>query len=138
MEKAEINEISSKIFKQYGIGKATVSDIKRNKKRILEYISSTDKGPGNMKTLKLSAHPLVEKCFYTWFLQERAQHKTNLKCIFSKHYKLKWSIQMELQALTFVWDGPQKMKFTLIKCFYYNFLLFLWFNMFSLLVFEFL
>ncbi|KAJ8934737.1 hypothetical protein NQ314_013219 [Rhamnusium bicolor] len=53
--------------------KSTVGDIKKNKTKILEYVSSGDKAVGSRKTLKLSAYPAMEKSLYTWFLQERSR-----------------------------------------------------------------
>ncbi|KAJ8930399.1 hypothetical protein NQ314_016794 [Rhamnusium bicolor] len=69
----ESGESFANIASKYGVGKSTVGDIKKNKTKILEYVSSGDKGVGSRKTLKLSAYPAMEKSLYTWFLQERSR-----------------------------------------------------------------
>ncbi|KAK9680075.1 hypothetical protein QE152_g39377 [Popillia japonica] len=63
----------SKFATEFGIGKATVSDIKKNRANIMSYYSTTDKQPADRKTLKLSSNPAVEKALLTWFLQERTK-----------------------------------------------------------------
>lgn len=68
-------ESYSKIATEFGIGKATVSDIKKNRANIMSYYSTTDEGPADRKTLKLSSNPAVEKALFTWFLQERTKGK---------------------------------------------------------------
>ncbi|KAJ8928597.1 hypothetical protein NQ314_018803 [Rhamnusium bicolor] len=69
----ESGESFANIASKYGVGKSTVGDIKKNTTKILEYVSSGDKGVGSRKTLKLSAYPAMEKSLYTWFLQERSR-----------------------------------------------------------------
>ncbi|XP_066258171.1 jerky protein homolog-like [Euwallacea similis] len=63
----------SSITSKYGIGKATVADIKKNKNKILAYLHENDFGPSNKKTLKFSSNPRVEKASFTWFMQERTK-----------------------------------------------------------------
>lgn len=60
---------------KFKVGKSTICDIKKNRTKILEYVASSDNGPKNRKSLKLSAHPNLDKAVYTWFLQERARGK---------------------------------------------------------------
>lgn len=61
------------IANKYGIGKSTISDINKNKEKIIEFIASSDCGTGNRKTLKGSEYPEMEKALFTWCLQQRAR-----------------------------------------------------------------
>ena len=65
----------SLLMKEFNCGKATISDIKRNKERILSYISTmeTSSGAKKRKTLKKEFYEDVEKATYLWFLQERSR-----------------------------------------------------------------
>lgn len=69
----DLGEGFATLAQKYGVGKSTISDIKKNKFKLLEFASSTDSGVGNRKTLRLSAYPAMEKSLFTWFLQERAK-----------------------------------------------------------------
>jgi hypothetical protein len=65
----------TELAKTYGIGKATVCDIKLKRQHLLSYAASTESGPSTKRsTLKTSRYPQVEKALYTWFLQERSRH----------------------------------------------------------------
>ncbi|CAH2008665.1 unnamed protein product [Acanthoscelides obtectus] len=59
---------------EYGVGRSTIYDIKRNHEKIKKFVSSTDCGPGKRQTLKKAEHPEVEEGLYMWFLQERNRH----------------------------------------------------------------
>lgn len=73
IKRVDAGESTRSLALEYGIGKSTVSDIHKNKVKILEYVGSSDSGPGARKTLKVSVNPEMEKAVYTWFLQERAR-----------------------------------------------------------------
>lgn len=42
------------ISRKFGIGRSTVGDIKKNKDKLLKFVSPTERGPGVQKTLKQS------------------------------------------------------------------------------------
>lgn len=65
----------SSITLKYGIGKATVADLKKNKDKIMAYLHENDVGPSTRKTLKVSSNPRVERAVFTWFMQERTNGK---------------------------------------------------------------
>lgn len=48
--------------------------LKKNKDNILKFISLTERGPGERKTLKKSENPVLEDALFTWFLQQRRLH----------------------------------------------------------------
>lgn len=62
------------IARKFGIGRSTVGDIKKNKDKILKFVSLTERGPGVRKTLKKSENPVLEDALFTWFLQQRRLH----------------------------------------------------------------
>ncbi|CAB3222547.1 unnamed protein product [Arctia plantaginis] len=62
------------IARKFGIGRSTVGDIKKNKDKLLKFVSLTERGPGVRKTLKKSENPVLEDALFTWFLQQRRLH----------------------------------------------------------------
>lgn len=79
-EKCEIldrlnrNESYSSLASEYGVGRSTIYDIKKNHEKIQQFVSTTDCGPGKRQTLKTGKHPEVEEALYMWFLQDRNRH----------------------------------------------------------------
>ncbi|CAK1545475.1 unnamed protein product [Leptosia nina] len=61
----------AKIVETFGIGRSTVSDIKRKKDKILKFMNLKERGDGVRKTLKTSGNPILEDALYTWLLQQR-------------------------------------------------------------------
>lgn len=61
------------VAQEFNVRKSTVSEIFRNKEKIVQYYASSENKLKNRKTLKLSAHPQMEKALFTWFLQERVK-----------------------------------------------------------------
>lgn len=59
------------IARKFGVGRSTIGDIKKNKDKILKFISQTERGPGARKTLKKSDNPKLEDALLTWFLEQR-------------------------------------------------------------------
>ena len=59
-------------MKKFNCRKATISDIKRSKEKILAFISTMEisSGAKKHKMLKQELHENVEKATYLWFLQE--------------------------------------------------------------------
>lgn len=62
------------ISKTFNIGKSTVGDIKKNMGNILKFVSTTEGGPKERKTLKTSDNVELENAVYLWFLQQRRLH----------------------------------------------------------------
>lgn len=62
------------ISRKFAIGRSTVGDIKKNKDKLLNFLSPTERGPGVRKTLKQSENPVLEDALFTWFLQQRQLH----------------------------------------------------------------
>lgn len=63
------------LMNKYKCGKSTIYDIKKNKEKIVSYLSTreTTSGMIKRKTLKQGSNESVEKAVYLWFLQERAR-----------------------------------------------------------------
>lgn len=61
------------LSKKYNVGKATICDMKKNKRKIIDYFTASDGSGSKRKTLKLSRFPEVDKAVFTWFLQERSK-----------------------------------------------------------------
>lgn len=53
----------------------TIFDIRKNKKMILSYATTSSSPINKWKTFKVSARPEVDKAVYTRFLQERSRGK---------------------------------------------------------------
>ncbi|KAF0712292.1 jerky protein-like, partial [Aphis craccivora] len=62
------------IAEKYGIGKSTVGDIKKNKEKIMKFVSTTERGPGTRKTLKQPENLVLENALFIWFMQQRRRH----------------------------------------------------------------
>lgn len=62
------------IAEKYGIGKSTVGDIKKNKDKIIKFVTTTERGPGTRKTLKQPENLVLENALFMWFMQQRRQH----------------------------------------------------------------
>ncbi|CAH1956700.1 unnamed protein product [Acanthoscelides obtectus] len=58
---------------EYGVGRSTITDIKKKKTQIAEYMNSHQQQTTNL-TLKTAKHPNVETALYTWFLQQRTKN----------------------------------------------------------------
>ena len=65
----------SSIMQEFNCGKSIISDIKKNKERILGYVSAMEAagGPKKRKTLKKEFYKDMEKGTYLWFQQECAR-----------------------------------------------------------------
>ncbi|CAB3251166.1 unnamed protein product [Arctia plantaginis] len=68
------------IARKFGIGRSTVGDIKKNKDKLLKFVSLTERGPGVRKTLKKSENPVLEDALFTWFLQQRGLEFLHCYC----------------------------------------------------------
>ncbi|XP_041979219.1 jerky protein homolog-like [Aricia agestis] len=75
LQRIDRSETMSKLAQEYGIGRATIFDIKKNRHKIEEFLSSTSECDVNKrKSLKKACHPEVEEALYTWFQQETNAH----------------------------------------------------------------
>ena len=79
-QKLEIIELLKKgtsytiILEKYGIGRSTVSDIKKNESKLNEFKKKmTDKAVKavNTKTMKMGSHEKLDVALYIWFRQQR-------------------------------------------------------------------
>jgi len=57
------------ITEKYRIGKSIVGDIKKNKKKIMKFVSTTERSPGTRKTLKQPENLVLENALFIWFMQ---------------------------------------------------------------------
>ncbi|XP_044733536.1 jerky protein homolog-like [Chrysoperla carnea] len=72
--KLDSGENISKLAKEYGVGRATLHDLKKNKQKIVEHVKAMESGPGNRKTLREGNCPKMENALYMWFMQQRSKH----------------------------------------------------------------
>lgn len=56
---------------RYGVGRATVYDIQRNRDRIEEFVAGRRAEAGRRQTLKRGEFPGVEEALYAWYVQRR-------------------------------------------------------------------
>lgn len=76
LDRLNRNESLSRLAREYGVGRSTIYDIKKNNEKIKTFVSTSDCGPGKRQTLKKAAYPKVEEALYMWFLQKRNRHAT--------------------------------------------------------------
>lgn len=74
LDRLNRNESFSSLASEYGVGRSTIYDIKKNRENIQKFVSTTDCGPGKRQTLKKAENPEVDEALYMWFLQERNRH----------------------------------------------------------------
>lgn len=51
---------------KYGVGKSTITDLKKKEQKIRSFVAQTEKGPGLRKTLKLPENPVLEEALFTY------------------------------------------------------------------------
>lgn len=74
LDRIEKGESAAQLAREFNVGKSTISDIKRNSKKIKDFVASTEQGPSNRQTLKISHFPLIDQAVYAWFLQQRSRN----------------------------------------------------------------
>ncbi|XP_030767349.1 jerky protein homolog-like [Sitophilus oryzae] len=62
------------VAKLFKIPKSTVSDIKKNRVKIRNFVARSYTDIGQRKVMKKPENPDVEEALYTWFLQQRKNH----------------------------------------------------------------
>ncbi|CAL1544491.1 unnamed protein product [Lymnaea stagnalis] len=65
------------LAEKYGVGKSTISDIKKNSELIMKFTCALDREDGSLKrkTMKKPQNDLLEDAVFTWFLQKRSSGK---------------------------------------------------------------
>ena len=65
----------AKLVEQYGVGKSTISDIKRSEQKVKEYASTLDSQgvSTSRKVMRLAKEDKLEEALYLWFIQKRSQ-----------------------------------------------------------------
>lgn len=62
------------IAEKYETDKSTVGDIKKNKQKIIKFVSTTKRSPGTRKTLKQPQNSVLESALFIRFMQQRRHH----------------------------------------------------------------
>lgn len=81
IRRLEDGESMRKLATEYGVGRATVQDIKKKKSKIMGHVMMMESGLGNRKTLKLGNYPEMEAALYSWYVQQPDEHKPITKDI---------------------------------------------------------
>lgn len=65
----------SNLAREYGVGVSTISDIGKNKEKLLQFSHTLESNDGSKKrkTMKQAENNDLEIAMYTWFLQKRSQ-----------------------------------------------------------------
>ena len=60
---------------QYGVGKSTISDIKKSEGKIRQYVAVLDNQgvSTSRKVMRLAKEDRLEEALYLWFIQKRSQ-----------------------------------------------------------------
>ncbi|KAK9744768.1 CENP-B N-terminal DNA-binding domain [Popillia japonica] len=76
LRKLDSGENQMKLAGEYGVGRATIYDIKKNREKIENFANTADAGTSSRQTMKVGEYPLMDDgdALYTWFLQERARN----------------------------------------------------------------
>lgn len=67
-------EAASSLAREFNVGKSTITDLKKNRMKILSYASASEAGTDKRQTMRTSNFPLLDDAIYEWFLQERTRH----------------------------------------------------------------
>nr|XP_045609716.1 uncharacterized protein LOC123765243 isoform X3 [Procambarus clarkii]XP_045609723.1 uncharacterized protein LOC123765243 isoform X3 [Procambarus clarkii] len=81
IELCENGRSTRSVAKEFDIGTSTVSDIKKQKYKLMKYITSSESGGAggrwcNRKTVKLGRHAQLDQTVYTWLVQHCAAGAT--------------------------------------------------------------
>ncbi|XP_054709506.1 jerky protein homolog-like [Uloborus diversus] len=74
LKRLKNNEAASKLAAEFGVGKSTISDIKKNEESIMKYLTGLESEQGSLdrKSMKKSFDDKVGKALHMWFLQKRS------------------------------------------------------------------
>lgn len=74
LNRLERGETIVSLSKTYGVGRATIHDIRKNSEKIKTFCGKNENLKSLRKTMKTGEFPQVEDSLYLWFLQERKRH----------------------------------------------------------------
>lgn len=89
------------IAREFGIGKATVVDIRKNQDKIRSFMITSDSSSGKRKTLKAGEHHQMVNALFTWFLQQRRRHapiSAGILCEKARYFYKKITNKDDFQA----------------------------------------
>ncbi|XP_046629071.1 jerky protein homolog-like [Neodiprion virginianus] len=74
LSKLDKGETGASLALAYNVGNATITDIKKNKDKILSFVSTSDgeHGAQKRKALKSAQNPVLDKALSEWFTQTRS------------------------------------------------------------------
>ena len=70
-ERLRNGESVTKLALEFGIGKPTVCELKKQKESIANFIIHLDSTDGSTMTMKLAENKKLDEAVYKWFLQKR-------------------------------------------------------------------
>lgn len=74
LNKLDQGESMTKLSKEYGVGKSTMSDIKKQRASILSFFTNMDaNGSSERKTMRQSENVEVDKAVYQWYCEMKNQ-----------------------------------------------------------------
>jgi hypothetical protein len=74
IKKLDKGEKPINLAKEYGVRRAMIYSIRKNRENIECFVKNTDSIPSEGQALKSGEYPEVESALYTWFLQEHNRH----------------------------------------------------------------
>lgn len=74
LKRLEKGETLTSVANVYGVGRATVHDIRKNSDKIKSFCKTNENLKSKRQTLKFGENPKVDESLYAWFLQERDRH----------------------------------------------------------------
>lgn len=74
LKRLKNGEAGTKLAVEFGVGKSTISDIKKNEESIMKYVTGLESEQGSLdrKSMKKSFDDKVDKALHMWFLQKRS------------------------------------------------------------------
>jgi len=77
LDRLKKGESQVNLASEYGIGKSTVGDFKKNEEKIREFaltMESLDVSTKKCKVMRLADDDILDKAIYLWFVQKRSQN----------------------------------------------------------------
>ncbi|XP_015276635.1 PREDICTED: jerky protein homolog-like isoform X1 [Gekko japonicus] len=74
VERLEKGETATVLAEEFGIGKSTISQLKKNKDNLLHFVSTmgSENGKKKRKTMKCAKNSMLEDALYAWFSHMRS------------------------------------------------------------------
>ena len=90
----------AKLAEQYGVGKSTISDIKRSEQKVNEYASTLDSQgvSTSRKVMRLAKEDKLEEALYLWFIQKRSLGTAHYWLRKYLNFTKKWNWTLEFTA----------------------------------------